>query len=84
VPMSHPMSEDLLVQVVHRLAVLAQPVRIRVVERLAAEGEMSVQALADDLDATQQKNLAPSDAPARMRRGFASPSGTAGLLPTRR
>lgn len=33
---------------------MAQPVRIRVVERLAAEGEMSVQALADDLDATQQ------------------------------
>lgn len=52
--MSHPMPDDLLAQVVHRLAVLAQPIRIRVVECLAAEGEMSVQALADDLEATQQ------------------------------
>lgn len=48
------MSDELLAQVVHRLAVLAQPLRIRVVECLAVEGEMSVQALADDLGATQQ------------------------------
>jgi len=41
-------------QVAHRLAVLAQPLRIRMIERLELEGEMSVQALADSLDATQQ------------------------------
>ncbi len=38
----------------NRLQLLGQPIRIRVVERLEARGEMSVQALADELNATQQ------------------------------
>ena len=51
---SHPISEDLLKQVVHRLAILAQPLRIRIVERLALDGPTSVQVLADELGCTQQ------------------------------
>lgn len=50
----HPISDVLVDQVAHRLAVLAQPLRIRMIERLELEGVMSVQALADSLDATQQ------------------------------
>ncbi|MGH2941417.1 MAG: ArsR/SmtB family transcription factor [Solirubrobacteraceae bacterium] len=50
----HPISEDLLSQVVHLFAVLAQPRRIRIAERLLLDGEMSVQALADELGCTQQ------------------------------
>lgn len=50
----HPIPDVLVDQVAHRLAVLAQPLRIRMIERLELEGQMSVQALADSLDATQQ------------------------------
>ena len=52
--MPRPIPDVLVDQVAHRLAVLAQPLRIRMIERLELEGEMSVQALADSLDATQQ------------------------------
>ena len=52
--MPHPIPDVLVDQVAHRLAVLAQPLRIRMIERLELEGQMSVQALADSLDATQQ------------------------------
>lgn len=38
----------------NRLQLLGQPIRIRLVERLEARGEMTVQALADELNATQQ------------------------------
>lgn len=50
----HPLPDALLDQVAHRLTVLGQPLRIRMVKRLEVEGEMGVQALADALDATQQ------------------------------
>jgi hypothetical protein len=46
----HPIADVLVDQVAHRLAVLVQPLRIRMIE-LELEGEMSVQALADSLDA---------------------------------
>jgi len=46
----HPIPDVLVDQVAHRLAVLVQPLRIRMIE-LELEGEMSVQALADSLDA---------------------------------
>ena len=52
--MPHPIPDVLVDQVAHHLAVLAQPLRIRMIERLELEGEMSVQALADSLDASQQ------------------------------
>jgi len=50
----HPIPEPLVDRVAHRLAVLGQPLRIRIVEQLDLEGEMCVQALADALGATQQ------------------------------
>lgn len=50
----HPFPDALLGQVAHRLTVLGQPVRIRIVELLRRESEISVQALADELGATQQ------------------------------
>ena len=50
----HPIPDVLVDQVAHRLAVLAQHLRIRMIERLELDGEMSVQALADSLNATQQ------------------------------
>lgn len=53
-PVPHPLPDVLLDQVAHRLTILAQPLRIRMIERLELEGEMGVQALADALDATQQ------------------------------
>lgn len=50
----HPIPDPLLNRVAHRLTVLGQPLRIRIVEQLDLEGEMCVQALADILGATQQ------------------------------
>lgn len=49
-----PIPEPVVERTAERLRVLGQPIRIRVVERLEARGEMSVQALADELNATQQ------------------------------
>ena len=40
----HPIPDVIVDQVAHRLAVLAQPLRIRMIERLELEGQMSVQA----------------------------------------
>lgn len=54
VALPHPIPDLLLDQVAYRLALLAQPLRIRIVKCLEFEGEISVQALADELDGTQQ------------------------------
>jgi ArsR family transcriptional regulator len=54
VKVQHSIPERFVERVAHRLAVLGQPLRIRIVERLQLEGEMCVQELADALDATQQ------------------------------
>ncbi len=51
---SQPLPDQLLDRVAHRLAVLGQPVRIRMLVQLAAVGEVSVQVLADAVGATQQ------------------------------
>ncbi len=46
---------DLLVELVaQRFRVLDQPVRVRLLDELERRGEISVQALADELSATQQ------------------------------
>jgi len=50
----HPIPDPLVDRVAHRLAVLGQPSRIRIIERLHLGGEMTVQALADAIGATQQ------------------------------
>lgn len=50
----HPIPDRLVGYVVHRLTVLGQPLRIRIVEQLDLEGELCVQALADAMGATQQ------------------------------
>lgn len=50
----HPIPDRIVDRVAHRLAVLGQPLRIRIVEQLDGEGEMCVQALADAIGATQQ------------------------------
>jgi len=50
----HPIPDRLVDRVAHRLTVLAQPLRIRIVEQLDLEGELCVQALADAVGATQQ------------------------------
>lgn len=47
-----PIPDALAELIAHRLRVLGQPVRIRLVDRLDAAGEASVQALADDLGLT--------------------------------
>ena len=52
--MQHPIPDRLVERVAHRLAVLGQSVRIRIVEELDREGELCVQALADAVNATQQ------------------------------
>ena len=52
--MQHPIPDRLVDRVAHRLAVLGQSLRIRIVEQLDREGEMCVQALADAVNATQQ------------------------------
>lgn len=48
------MNDSMRELVAHELAVLGQPTRIRILELLGESGEMSVQVLADTLDATQQ------------------------------
>ena len=40
--------------IAQRLRVLGQPVRVRIVDVLEDAGEMTVQVLADEIDATQQ------------------------------
>lgn len=50
----HPIPEPLVELIAHRFRVLGQPLRIRVIDHLANRGETSVQALADELAATQQ------------------------------
>jgi DNA-binding transcriptional ArsR family regulator len=50
----HSIPDGLVDRVAHRLAVLGQSLRIRIVEQLKVDGEMSVQRLADALDTTQQ------------------------------
>lgn len=52
--MQGPLSDLVVEHVAHRLLTLGQPVRIRIMQRLEQEGEMSVQAIADTLDTTQQ------------------------------
>jgi DNA-binding transcriptional ArsR family regulator len=49
-----PVSEPLAVLLAERLGVLAQPLRIRLVDRLDEHGEATVQQLADALGASQQ------------------------------
>lgn len=51
---SRPLPDPLVELVACRLRVLGQPVRVRIVDVLEAAGEMTVQALADEIDATQQ------------------------------
>ncbi len=50
----NPLSDVVVEHVAHRLLTLGQPVRIRIMQRLEQEGEMSVQAIVDTLDTTQQ------------------------------
>lgn len=54
VPVARPISDPLVELVARRLRVLGQPVRVRLVDRVERLGEVHVQALADELAATQQ------------------------------
>lgn len=54
IPQAQPIPETLLEAVAQRLRILGQPVRIRIVERLAAHGETTVQTLADQIAISQQ------------------------------
>lgn len=49
-----PIPETLIEAVAQRLRVLGQPLRIRIVEHLAAHGDTTVQTLADQLAVGQQ------------------------------
>ncbi len=49
-----PLPDRLVELIAGRLQVVAQPLRIRIIEYLDRGGESTVQALADELDATQQ------------------------------
>lgn len=53
-PILRPLPDELVELMAECLALLSQPVRVRILGRLALEGEMTVQALADALGATQQ------------------------------
>jgi DNA-binding transcriptional ArsR family regulator len=53
VRLRRPLAEPLVELLAERLAMLSQPLRIRLIDRLEA-GEMTVQELAAALDATQQ------------------------------
>ncbi len=52
--LSRPMPDPLVELLAERLRVLGQPVRLRLIVRLAWLGEANVQTLADELVATQQ------------------------------
>jgi DNA-binding transcriptional ArsR family regulator len=49
----HPLSHDLAALIAHRFRLLAEPMRMRLIDRLR-DGEASVQELADALEASQQ------------------------------
>ncbi len=49
-----PLPDSLVELIARRLRVLGQPLRIRLVDLLELRGETTVQALADELGATQQ------------------------------
>lgn len=52
--LSRPLGDPLVELVATRLRVLGQPMRVRIIDRLDRVGEARVQALADELEATQQ------------------------------
>lgn len=52
--LGRPLADPLVELVAGRMRVLGQPVRVRLVDRLERLGEAHVQALADELAATQQ------------------------------
>lgn len=56
---ARPIPAPLVELVARRLRVLGQPVRVRLVDRLERLGETHVQALADELAATQQNTSKP-------------------------
>lgn len=49
----HPLPDDLVELIAHRFRLLAEPTRIRLLDRLR-DGEATVQELADELETTQQ------------------------------
>ncbi len=49
-----PLSDALVELIAHRFRVLGQPLRVRLIDLLKLRGETTVQALADELGATQQ------------------------------
>jgi DNA-binding transcriptional ArsR family regulator len=51
--LSHPLPQEVVDLVAHRFRVLAEPTRIRILERLL-DGELSVQELVDGSGMTQQ------------------------------
>lgn len=53
-PLSRPLPDPLIELVATRMRVLGQPVRLRLIDRLEHLGEANVQALADELEASQQ------------------------------
>jgi DNA-binding transcriptional ArsR family regulator len=53
VPIPHPIPDELLGLIAHRFRLLAEPTRLRLLDRLR-EGEATVQELADDLETSQQ------------------------------
>jgi DNA-binding transcriptional ArsR family regulator len=52
-PLPHPLPEPVVELVARRFQVLAEPMRIRILDRLR-DGDASVQVLADALDTSQQ------------------------------
>lgn len=52
--LARPLADPLVDMVARRLRVLGQPIRVRLLDRLEHGGETHVQALADELAATQQ------------------------------
>lgn len=54
VSLPRPIPDPLIELIAEELRVLGQPSRLRLIDYLERYGETTVQALADDLDATQQ------------------------------
>jgi DNA-binding transcriptional ArsR family regulator len=53
VPLPHPLSEELVELIARRFHLLAEPMRLRLLDRLR-DGEATVQELADELETSQQ------------------------------
>ena len=81
-PIPRPIPDELVGLIAHRFRLLAEPTRLRLLDRLR-EGEATVQELADDLETSQQNvskhlaMLAEAGVLARRRKERASTTGSA-------